>query len=36
MRYIESDNNLALRGAALQAAITDDMKIGLVPFWVSM
>lgn len=35
MRFIESDDNLALRGAALKEAIKDDIKIGLVPFWVS-
>lgn len=36
MRYIESDSSLALRGAELQAAIADDLKIGLIPFWVSL
>lgn len=35
MRYIESDENLALRGAALKEAIEDDIKLGLIPFWVS-
>lgn len=35
MRYIESDENLSLRGPALQAAIEDDIKLGLIPFWVS-
>lgn len=35
MRFIESDENLALRGAALKQAIKDDIKLGLVPFWVS-
>lgn len=34
MRYIESDENLALRGAALEEAIEDDIKLGLIPFWV--
>lgn len=34
MRYIESDEDLSLRGPALQAAIEDDIKLGLVPFWV--
>lgn len=34
MRFIESDENLTLRGAALQEAIKDDIKLGLVPFWV--
>lgn len=35
MRYIESDDNLSLRGDALQVAIDDDIKLGLIPFWVS-
>lgn len=35
MRFIESDENLTLRGAALAEAIKDDLKLGLVPFWVS-
>lgn len=35
MRYIESDDNLCLRGAALKEAIEDDIKLGLIPFWVS-
>lgn len=35
MRYIESDDNLSLRGAALKEAIEDDIKLGLIPFWVS-
>lgn len=35
MRYIESDANLCLRGAALKVAIEDDIKLGLIPFWVS-
>lgn len=35
MRYIESDENLTLRGAALREAIEDDIKLGLIPFWVS-
>lgn len=35
MRYIESDENLCLRGAALLEAIQDDIKLGLIPFWVS-
>ncbi|XP_031616501.1 histidine decarboxylase isoform X2 [Contarinia nasturtii] len=34
MRFIESDENLALRGAALEEAIKDDIKLGLIPFWV--
>lgn len=35
MRYIESDDKLSLRGAALKEAIEDDIKLGLIPFWVS-
>lgn len=35
MRYIESDDNLCLRGDALKEAIEDDIKLGLIPFWVS-
>lgn len=34
MRFIESDENLALRGSALEEAIKDDIKLGLIPFWV--
>lgn len=36
MRFIESDENLSLRGDALKEAIKDDIKLGLVPFWVSI
>lgn len=36
MRYIESDDDLSLRGTALQVAIDDDIKLGLIPFWVSV
>lgn len=35
MRFIESDENLTLRGSALEEAIKDDIKLGLIPFWVS-
>lgn len=35
MRYIESDEQFSLRGSALQSAIDDDIKLGLIPFWVS-
>lgn len=35
MRFIESDENLVLRGSALEEAIKDDIKLGLIPFWVS-
>lgn len=34
MRYIESDGDLSLRGAALRKAIAEDIQIGLIPFWV--
>ncbi|XP_037049467.1 histidine decarboxylase isoform X1 [Bradysia coprophila] len=34
MRYIESDDNLCLRGDALREAIVNDTKLGLIPFWV--
>lgn len=36
MRFIESDENLCMRGDALEEAIRDDIKLGLVPFWVSI
>lgn len=35
MRYIEADEELAMRGKLLREAIEDDIKQGLVPFWVS-
>ncbi|XP_053962537.1 histidine decarboxylase isoform X1 [Anastrepha ludens] len=34
MRFIEADDSLAMRGRALREAIEDDIKQGLVPFWV--
>ncbi|XP_050669178.1 histidine decarboxylase [Leptidea sinapis] len=34
MRYIESDGNQSMRGAALEEAILADKAKGLVPFWV--
>lgn len=34
MRFIEADENLSLRGEALREAIEEDIKNGLVPFWV--
>lgn len=34
MRYITSDKNLSMRGAALQQAIRKDREKGLIPFWV--
>lgn len=36
MRYIEADEQLAMRGKLLREAIEDDIKQGLVPFWVSL
>lgn len=35
MRYIESDENLSLRGDRLREAIARDREKGLVPFFVS-
>lgn len=35
MRFIESDEKLSMRGDTLEEAICDDIKLGLVPFWVS-
>lgn len=35
MRYIEADENLSMRGQILREAIEDDIRQGLVPFWVS-
>jgi histidine decarboxylase len=34
MRFIEADENLSLRGKALKEAIEEDIKNGLIPFWV--
>ncbi|XP_035775799.1 histidine decarboxylase-like isoform X2 [Anopheles albimanus] len=34
MRFIESDEQLSLRGDALRDAIEEDIRQGLVPFWV--
>ncbi|KAH8394864.1 hypothetical protein KR222_008272, partial [Zaprionus bogoriensis] len=34
MRYIEADEELSMRGKLLREAIEDDIKQGLVPFWV--
>lgn len=34
MRFIEADENLSLRGEALREAIEEDIKSGLIPFWV--
>ncbi|XP_050089066.1 histidine decarboxylase isoform X3 [Anopheles aquasalis] len=34
MRFIESDDQLSLRGGALRDAIEEDIRQGLVPFWV--
>lgn len=34
MRFIEADENLSLRGPALKEAIEEDIRNGLIPFWV--
>ena len=34
LRYIESDDNLALRGDKLKEAIKRDRDNGLIPFYV--
>ncbi|XP_013103850.2 histidine decarboxylase isoform X1 [Stomoxys calcitrans] len=34
MRYIEADKNLSMNGQPLREAIEDDIRQGLVPFWV--
>ncbi|XP_021702105.1 histidine decarboxylase isoform X2 [Aedes aegypti] len=34
MRFIEADENLSLAGRALEEAIEEDIKQGLIPFWV--
>ncbi|KAM7343422.1 histidine decarboxylase isoform 2-T2 [Cochliomyia hominivorax] len=34
MRFIEADENLSMRGQNLREAIEDDIRQGLVPFWV--
>ena len=36
LRYIESDENLSLRGDKLKEAIKKDRENGLVPFFVSI
>ena len=36
VRYIESDENLSLRGDKLKEAIEADRKNGYVPFFVSI
>lgn len=35
LRYIESDENLCLRGDKLREAIKRDRDSGLIPFYVS-
>ena len=35
IRYIESDENLSLRGDKLEEAISMDKSNGLIPFFVS-
>ncbi|XP_053697040.1 histidine decarboxylase [Sabethes cyaneus] len=34
MRFIEADDGLSLGGRALEEAINEDIKQGLIPFWV--
>lgn len=34
MRFIEVDENLSMRGKPLRDAIEEDIKNGLIPFWV--
>lgn len=34
LRYIESDEDLSMRGAKLLKAIKEDREKGLIPFWV--
>ena len=34
LRYIESDDNLSLRGDKLKEAIKKDRENGLIPFYV--
>lgn len=34
MRFIEADEDLSLSGRALEEAIEEDIKRGLIPFWV--
>lgn len=36
MKYIESDDELSMRGEALLEAITNDRAEGLLPFYVSI
>ena len=36
MRYIESDDNLSMRGDKVVEAIRNDREKGLIPFFVSI
>lgn len=36
MRFIESDENLSMRGEPLKLAIEKDLEVGLIPFWVGI
>ena len=36
LRYIESDEDLTMRGEALAKAIAIDRENGLIPFFVSL
>lgn len=35
MHYVESDNNLSMRGSQLNEAMERDREKGLIPFYVS-
>ena len=35
MRFLSSDEKLSLRGETLKTAIEEDIKAGLIPFYVS-
>jgi histidine decarboxylase len=35
LRYIESDDELSMRGKTLAAAIAQDREKGLIPFFVN-
>lgn len=35
LRILETDSNFRLRGDTLQAAISEDRNLGLIPFFVS-
>ena len=35
LRILETDSNFRMRGDTLQAAISEDRNLGLIPFFVS-